>query len=205
MAEAETIKLVFADDHEIFREGLRALLQRHADIDIVGECADGDTLLELAHDASPDVVIMDISMPGPGPEAIVTALDARGGDVAIVALTMHSDPTLAASLMALGLNGYVVKENAFKDLTDAVRLVSQGGQFISESLSAAADTAVLTTREIQCLRGLAKGDTAKGVARLLGISERTVRFHVTNASAKLGVKRSTEAVATALNQNLITL
>ena len=195
-----------ADDHLMFRQGLGRMLDAREGLSIAGECANGDDLLALIAALDPDVAIIDISMPGPGPAAIVEAIEDRGQRTRTLALTMHMEPAYARELLAHGMSGYVVKEAAFDELTDAIFAIADGDQYLCRALidEAMADSP-LTSREVECLIGAASGKTAKMIARDLGITERTVRFHVSNICRKLGVRRRTEAVAEALKLKLISV
>ncbi|MEM6933073.1 MAG: response regulator transcription factor, partial [Pseudomonadota bacterium] len=162
--------------------------------------------LGLIADQTPDVAIVDISMPGPGPAGIVDAMETSGTQCRAVALTMHFEPSYARQLLANGMSGYVVKEAAFDELVTAIRTVAEGDQYLCRVLvDLVPDEAPLTEREQECLAGAAGGMTAKMIARELGITERTVRFHISNICRKLGVQRRTEAVAEALRMGLIVL
>ncbi len=206
MSENPDIRLVMADDHQMFLEGLENMLSLTAGFTVVGVCSDGDSLLAMVRDTDPDVAIVDISMPGPGPAGIVDALEAAGGRTKALALTMHLERSYARELLSHGMSGYVVKEAAFDELALAIRAVAGGDQYLCRAMIAEADeSAALTERELQCLDAAAKGETAKMIAIDLGISERTVRFHVSNSCRKLGVQRRTQAVAEALRLGLISL
>lgn len=206
MSVKQVIRVVMADDHSMFRQGICRMFSLENDIAVVGECSDGEELLRLIDQLAPDVAVIDISMPGPGPVGILDALEASGAQCGALALTMHLEPSYARELMALGMNGYVVKDATFSELTDAVRAVSSGDQYLcSDLVDRAAAEKPLTERELECLRGAAKGGTAKMIARNLGITERTVRFHFSNACRKLGVQRRTAAVSEALRLGLIEL
>ncbi len=120
------LRVVMADDHQIFLDGLARLLQSDTRIEVVGTCNDGDALKKLVQEHAPDVAIVDISMPGPGPAQILEAVDQVSPSTRTVALTMHLEPAYARELLAHGMNGYVVKEAAFDELTDALFAVSGG-------------------------------------------------------------------------------
>ena len=195
MSDGSEIRLVMADDHQMFLEGLSNMLSSTEGFAVLGACADGDTLLQLVAEHQPDVAIVDISMPGPGPAGIVDALEAAGGGAKALALTMHLEPSYARELLSHGMSGYVVKEAAFEELAHAIRAVAAGDQYLCRAMLSEADAgASLTERELQCLSGAASGETAKMIANGLGISERTVRFHVSNACRKLGVQRRTQGI-----------
>jgi len=200
----DTIRIVMADDHQMFLQGLERLLVLEPRLEIVGTCNDGDTLLALVGDLRPDVALVDISMPGPGPAGIVDQIDSAGWGTSTLALTMHHEPSFARELLDQGMHGYVVKESAFDELVDAIITVDSGDQYICRALLDTSPSAIdLTERERACLTLSAQGNTAKMIALRLKITERTVRFHSANACRKLGVQRVTEAVVAALKAQLI--
>ena len=202
--DANQIRVVMADDHQIFLDGLSRLLCADDRLRVDGTCTSGDALIKLVKAKKPHVAIIDISMPGPGPAGIVDAIDALGIDTKFLALTMHLEPSFARELLAHGMNGYVVKEAAFDELIDAILTVHRGDQYLCRTLiDNLPEDVLLTDREKECLAAAAKGQTAKMIARDLEITERTVRFHSANACRKLGVQRVTEAVAAALKLRLI--
>lgn len=198
------LRVVMADDHQIFLDGLSRLIQSDGRLEVVGTCNDGDALIELVAHTHPDVAIIDISMPGPGPARIVDAIDHLPGNTRKVALTMHLEPAFARELLAAGMDGYVVKEAAFEELIDALLAVHSGETFLCRALlDTGGKETPLTDRERECLSGSARGLTAKMIARELNITERTVRFHSANACRKFGVQRVTEAVAAARKLQII--
>lgn len=209
---ASKIRVVMADDHQIFLDGLSRLLFNDQRIDVVGSCLNGDALIDMVRVQNPDIAIVDISMPGPGPAGIVDAieainlLEATQVSTRTVALTMHLEPSFARELLAHGMDGYVVKEAAYEELIEALLCVHRGDQYLCRSLvEATSHETPLTERERACLSGAARGQTAKVIALELNITERTVRFHFANACRKIGVQRLTEAIAAALKLNLISV
>ena len=202
--DSPPIRIVIADDHSMFRQGIARLFAGVDDMEIVADCDNGDDLVRLIAEHRPDVALVDISMPGPGPAGIVAQVDAMESGCSLVALTMHLEPSLAGELLAHGMSGYVIKDAAFEDVLDAVRAVREGDQYLSrELLAGAPDATGLTERELDCLRRAAGGDTAKQIARDLDITERTVRFHLANVYRKLGVQRRSQAVAVAYERRIL--
>ncbi|WP_420413912.1 response regulator [Roseibium sp.] len=200
----DKIRVVMADDHQMFLDGLSRLLSGDERLFVDGTCADGDSLIRLVSDKKPDVAIIDISMPGPGPAGILEQIDRLAQDTKTLALTMHLEPSFARELLALGMNGYVVKEAAFDELIEAILTVARGDQYLCRTLvEAMSEETPLTDRERECLAGAARGQTAKMIAIDLDITERTVRFHFANACRKMGVQRVTEAVAAAFKLRLL--
>ena len=202
------MKLVLADDYPILLAGLERLLGSEPEFEVVARTSDGDALLDALRLHHPDIALIDLSMPGPGPEAIIATIESEGLAGAVVALTMHLEPGYAEKLFRLGLNGYVVKESAFEELRAALRAVHSGDSFISAAVLAASASSLsieLTERELSCLKLAAEGLTSKMIGRELEVTERTVRFHFSNICRKLDVQRRTEAIAAALRAGIIQL
>lgn len=205
------IRLVVADDHQIFLDGLVLLFQRLSWVDLRGSASDGDALLDLIAKEQPAIALIDLSMPGASTETIIETVEQHFPHTRLMALTMLNDASRANQLLALGLAAYVVKDNAFEDLLDAIVEVAAGGQFISPCLVEAirqlqntTATAIrLTDREQQILTHVAQGDGNKQIAYKLGISERTVCFHLANCFTKLGVSNRTQAVTYAINHAVL--
>ncbi len=214
----DRLTLVAADDHALFLQGLRSLFATSERYWLVATAANGDDLIGLIKTHTPDVAIADVSMPGPDPLSLMKTAARLSPATKVLALTMHSQAQLAARLLDAGLAGYVLKEAAFDDLEHAVETVAAGKVFVSEQLASAvaalreqaredqaseSKNRLLTGREIAVLKMAAAGATGKEIARQLGITERTVRFHVANSCRKLGVARRAQAISTALRLGLI--
>jgi DNA-binding NarL/FixJ family response regulator len=208
----DSIKLVAADDHRLFLEGLKSLFAINSEYNLTAVCEDGDALLALIADHTPNVALIDISMPGANTETIVETVEADFPDTHLIALTMHLDPEMAEELFSLGLSGYVLKDEAFDELSNAIQAVMKGDQFISPVLAKAISdkhrksqsrNEFLTIREVEVLENAAKGHSNKEIARTLDISERTVRFHVSNCCVKLEAQGRSNAVAKAMQMDLI--
>ncbi|MBL4759539.1 MAG: response regulator transcription factor [Mariprofundaceae bacterium] len=206
------IKVVAADDHFIFLEGIKSLFWASKSIQMIDVCNDGDQLLALISEYNPDVALVDISMPGPGIESIVESVEALSVKTKIVALTMHLESDRAIRLLELGLSGYVVKDAAFEQLELAILSVADGDEYISPIILEAIrevgntfdeSTPMLTARELEVVQFLPEGFTNKMIARKLGISERTVRFHIANCCLKLNASRRSHVVAKAIQLNLV--
>lgn len=205
------INLVAADDHRLFLEGLKSLFEYTPEFNLIKVCEDGDTLLSLISKHKPDIALIDISMPGASTETIVKIVESDYPDTHLIALTMHLEPQLAEKLFELGLCGYVLKEEAFDELGKAINALQAGEQYISPKLMRAiADShkkntnkALLTIRETDVLGFAAKGQSNKEIARSLDISERTVRFHISNCCVKLEAHGRSNAIARALKMELI--
>lgn len=197
------IRIVIADDHPIFRSGLAQLLKSEESIEIVGEAENGETALAVIRQASPDVAVLDIDMPGKGGFEVAEQLIAENAGTGIIFLTMHKNETLFNRALSLGVKGFVLKDSAMEDILSAVKLVSQGENFISPALSTfllkRARSAVefeqnnpsvrdLTATERRILGLIGSYKTSKEIADELFISQRTVDTHRNNISTKLGLK-----------------
>ncbi|MGH1577408.1 response regulator transcription factor [Planktotalea sp.] len=205
------ISLLFADDHAIFLQGLVKLADTLGHYDVCAICKDGFDVEKALVQKQPDVAILDVSMPGPGISRLVELAQSLEPPVPVVLLTMHRDLELLETLFKLGAAGYVLKDDAFEELDIAIGEVASGGTYICASMIEVreqgrdVDQAGLTKREIECLQLAAAGATSKAIARKLGLTERTVQFHMSNTCSKLGAKRRAEAVAKALALGLVAL
>ena len=201
------LRIVAADDHRIFLEGVNSLFSAINDCQLVAMCEHRAELLGLIQTHNPDVVLIDISMPGTIIESIIEAIDKDYPQVRVLALTMHSEPNLVNQLLSLGLAGYILKEDAFDELEIAVRSVACDEQYISNSLVEVMrnfhdNINTLSRRESEILRYISNGHSNKSVAKELDITERTVRFHLSNCCIKLDANGRTNAVAKALSLSI---
>jgi len=212
------IKVVVADDHAIVREGVRMILAREQDIEVVGEAGDGQQALDLVASLRPQVVIMDISMPGMGGVEATQRLKAKHPEVQVLALTMHEDETYVFQLLRAGAAGYVLKRAAAQDLVQAVRAAAKGEAFLYPSIARKVvedylkrvETGEererydgLTTREKEILTLIAQGLSNQQIAEKLYISIKTVQTHRAHILEKLGLHDRTELVRYAIRKGLI--
>jgi DNA-binding NarL/FixJ family response regulator len=206
-----TITIVAADDHSLFLDGLSSLLEISNGFKLLGVGGTGDELIHLIDQYSPDIALVDISMPGSKIEEIIKISEISSPNTQLIALTMHLEAYLAKSLLELGLSGYVLKENAFDELMEAIHQVHAGEQFLSSEIieeiqrfeSDEQTNPSLTKREKEVLINAAHGCSNKKIALLLNISERTVRFHISNSCIKLRANGRANAVAIAIEHSLI--
>lgn len=208
MNDANPIRLIVADDHKMFVQALRHLLERSPEIDVVATTDNGTDLLDLIERLAPDVALVDVSMPGPGVQAIAENVGNSARRPKLIALTMHLERSFAEKLIDRGFSGYVIKDAAFGELMKAIRWAMQDKTYISKAILEMADlkpdnAGGLTPRELECLRAAAEGLSNKTIAKRFGISERTVKFHFENVLKKLHADRRGEAVAIGRRQNLI--
>lgn len=205
----EGISIVLADDHTVVRRALRVLLEEEADFEVVAEAEDAGAAIRYARGHKPDVLILDLNMPGrPSLEAIPEMREASP-DTRIVVLTMQKEPAFARQALQLGVLGYVLKEAADDELVQAVRRAAAGETYLQPALGArlAAEpesTATdLSGRETDVLRLIALGHTNAEIAEKLYISVRTVETHRAHIQQKLGVSSRAELVRSALSRGLV--
>jgi len=207
-------KIVAADDHKIFLEGLKSLFAMVDNIELLDVAENGNHLLTLIKTYKPDIALIDLSMPGASTEKIIQTVNDFHPDTQLLALTMHMEPQNAINLFTLGLSGYVLKEYAYEELEDAIKTIMAGEQFISPFLLKEIDIfrgkyqgkkSILTKKEVIVLKQVAQGQSNKEMARNLKITERTVRFHLSNCFLKLEVNNRSSAVTAALRLKLIVI
>ena len=212
------IKVLIADDHPAFREGLSQLLRKQEDLEVIAEASDGQQAIELAKDLKPDVVLIDIAMPGIN--GIETAKQIKGicPQTAIVMLTAYDYQSYILACLQIRASGYLLKSSPVSEIVNAIRSAHSGhGVFNLKVLSAAMKRWAgekkyegmaleqLYKRELQILRLVAKGMSNKEIAQQLFISERTVQTHVHRIFEKLGVSSRTEAVLCCVREGWLTM
>jgi two-component system response regulator NreC len=211
--ESELITIVLADDHAVVRSGLRMVLDREADFEVVSEAGDADAAVRTVLGHKPSVLVLDLNMPGE-----LSSLDAIprvaevSPDTRIVILTMQEDPGFARRALQAGAAGYVLKEAADDELVDAVRRVAEGGTYLNPRLGAmlaaapaepTGPTDDLTEREVEVLRMIALGHTNAEIAAELFLSVRTVESHRSHIQQKLGRATRAELVRYALDHGFV--
>lgn len=209
------IRIVLADDHTLFRRGLRLLLESQPDMAVVGEAADGQSCFQLIEQLRPDVVLMDVTMAGLDGVEATQYISSRFPGVHVVGLTMHRSERYFRALLEAGAVGYILKGADPEDLLAAIRGAAEGESYLDPTLarvlvsdvqrrrgaSAAMDEA-LSEREEQVLRRIAAGQTGREIALELNISPYTVKRHRSNILAKLGLRNRTELIRYALRHGL---
>ncbi len=215
-----SIRILIADDHAIVREGVRALLTLSDDITVVGEAANGHEAVELARSLSPDVILMDIAMPGLGGLEATIEIRKDNPHAKILVLTQYEDREYIRRFLKAGVSGYVLKKAAGSELTSAIRAVNRGGLVLDPEIarealreqagSAASGRAAdpydtLTDREKQVLKLVAEGHSNKEVAQLLDISVKTAMSHREHIMQKLDLHSRTDLIKFALQKGVITL
>ena len=213
-----SIRVLIADDHAIVRDGVRALLALSEDITVVGEAANGQQAIELARTLSPDVILMDIAMPGLGGLEATIEIRKDNPQAKILVLTQYEDREYIRRFLKAGVSGYVLKKAAGAELTTAIRAVSRGGLVLDpdvarEAMREQAGSATsgqtadpyeaLTDREKQVLKLVAEGHSNKEVAELLDISVKTAMSHREHIMQKLDLHSRTALIRFAIQQGVI--
>jgi two-component system response regulator NreC len=215
------IRVLLADDHTLFREGLRALFAGEPDVEVVGEARDGEEALRKAAELRPDVVVMDIQMPVLDGVESTRRIRAAAPDVKVLVLSMYDDEEHAKRLLAAGAAGFMLKRATSDQLVHALREVVAGGMPLDPGVAARVMRDYvrrvqgdldeepaggdLTPRELEVLRLVAEGRTNQAIADQLGLSRKTVDVHRTNLMRKLDLHDVTDLVKYALRRGLITL
>ena len=205
------IGVIAADDHAIFRQGLAALLQAEADIALLAQAANGAEAWGLIESLRPDVAILDLNMPQLTGVEIARRVDAAGLDTRVVLLTMHDDPSAVLQAQEAAVAGYILKDNSFEELVQAVRTVAAGGTFVSPSirakLSALRRTGrpaiALSPQEREVIRLIALGNSNKETARIMAISPRTVDTYRSRSMDKLGLHSLADLVRYAVQAGMV--
>ena len=198
----EQTRIAIADDHPIFRSGLRQVIETDPGLRVVGEAGDGEAALKMIVDLAPDIVVLDVNMPGLTGFAVVEAMHAKGLRAETVMLTMHNEEAMFAKALSLGVRGYVLKDSALSDIVNCLHAVRRGQNFTSAEVTkylfkrASGQTkpveglASLTPAERRVLAMIAEYMTSREIADKLSISVRTVENHRSNICAKVGVNGS---------------
>ncbi len=213
------IRVLIADDHKIVREGLRSLIEKQPGMEVVAEAENGRTTVQKVEEVSPDVVVMDISMPDLNGVDATRQITSRFPSVKVIALSIHSDKQFVAGMLSAGASGYLLKEGDFRELTDAIRMVVSNQVYLSPRIAgivtegyvrhlSEADTSahsILTPREREVLQLLTEGLSAKNIASHLQLSVKTVEGHRQKIMGKLKVHTVAELTKYAIREGLTTL
>ncbi|HEY5573397.1 MAG TPA: response regulator transcription factor [Anaerolineales bacterium] len=207
------IRVLLVDDHPVVREGIRKLLENQQDITVVGEASEGSQAINMARELSPDVMLLDMELPGIKGTQVAKQLQEEGLSVRILALSAHDDREYIREVLSFGASGYLVKEEVPETIVEAVKGVAYGEQgWVSRRVAAQMSTwmgggqdkdkRALTPREIEVLKGVVAGKTNQEIGLALGISEKTVEKHLEGVYQKLGVASRVEAAVHAVRQGL---
>jgi len=211
-------RVLLADDHQLMRSGIRLMLEREADLSVVGEASDGREAVALVKSLKPDVVVMDIGMSNLNGIEAAQQMTGENPEIAVVMLSMHSDESYVLRALKAGARGYLLKDSAEADLIKAVHVVAGGKSFFSPAVSkvllddyvrklrrSGTEDAydLLTARELEVLQLIAEGKSNKDIANLLNLSVYTVESHRSNLMEKLNVRGLPELILYAVRKGII--
>jgi two-component system response regulator NreC len=204
------IRVMLADDHEPMRAGLRRMLDNEIDVEVVAEASDLDAVGDGVQARRPQVLVLDLGLPGGSSIDTIGQLRERVPDMQIVALTMEQSPAPAQRALTAGACGYVIKDRADSELAQALRAAARGEQYVSRQVAASLETLhrsltenALTAREVEVLRLIALGHTNVEIARKLNLSPRTVETHRAHIHKKLGLATRAQLVGYVLRRGLL--
>jgi two-component system, NarL family, response regulator YdfI len=209
------IRILVADDHLIIRQGLRLILETETDFDMIDEAADGAEAIRLCREMKPDVVLMDLRMPGMDGLTAIERLRAEQPGIAVVILTTFNEDDLMMRGLRAGAKGYLLKDTDRETLFNTIRAAARGETLLKPEIiarvltqaggagAAAASSTDLTGRELEVLKAVAEGERSKEIAVRLGISERTVKAHLASIYNRLGVDSRAAAIAVAAQKGLL--
>ena len=213
----DRIRILVVDDHAIMRDGIRALLGLHDDIEVVGEASEGKEAVEKAQELTPDVVIMDIAMPRMDGLEATRRIRKKSPKMKVLVLTQHDNKEYMLSVIKAGASGYILKRALGSELVSAIRAVQQGDSFLYPSAAAALiedylqhpreeePYEQLTAREREILKLIAEGHTSREIADMLFLSLKTVLGHRSKIMEKLNLHNRTELIKYAMREGLISL
>lgn len=204
----QAVRVLVVDDHPMVRQGIGQMLAIAPDVEIVGEADSGESALRLCEALAPDIVLMDLRMPGMGGLAATDAIRRRHPGTRIIGLSTFAESHMVATMVASGAHGHLPKSVTYDELIDAIRKVHGGAVLDGPAAPAAASasrtpTATITPQQRRVLALLAKGFTNPEIARYLGLSVSTANYHVGAILAKLGVSNRAEAAAIAVREQLV--
>ena len=214
MAGRNPIRVFIADDHPVVRAGVVGLLGKEPDIKVVRATGDGGEVERLVAETAPDVLVLDVNMPGLDPIRVTRSLTRKRPSLRVLVLSAHSDEAYVTGLLSAGATGYVLKDEGPESLVGAIRAVARGESWLSQRIAGQLarraiaprhpeSSEALSEREREVLRHLALGLPNDGIADALFISKRTVQNHVSNIYAKLGLGSRAEAVLYAIRHGIV--
>jgi len=212
-------KIILADDHQIVREGLRTLLEKQPNVDVIGEASTGREAVRMTREMSPDIVIMDIGMQDLNGIEATRQIIAEFPNIKVIALSMHSDRRFISGMLGVGASGYLLKDCAFEELADALGTVLSGKIYLSPTLATTVIRdcvpylsqkglsvfSVLTAREREVLQLLTEGHSTKEIAATLHVSVKTIETHRQHIMEKLGINSIAELTKYAIREGLTSL
>ncbi len=214
-----SIRILLADDHRIMRQGLRALLEKEADIEVSGEAEEGRTAVQLVRKLKPDVVVMDVGMPDLNGIEATRQINAEAPAAKVLALSMHADKRFVEGMLTAGASGYLLKDDAFEELVSAIRIVAANKMYLSPGIASvvvedcvrysrkaeSTGRIILTPRQREVLQLLAEGKTTKQIASLLYVSHKTVETHRRQIMEKLDIHSIAELTKYAVREGLTSI
>lgn len=212
-----SIKVMLVDDHALIREGIKQLLEFDGSIEVIEQASDGIECLEKLKTVRPDILLLDINMPKMNGIEVLEALKAKKDPVKVLILTVHSEVEYLVKAVDIGANGYILKDSGSVELKQAIMDIINNDSYIQPSLIPALNSRLinrdmdkeklksLTRREVEILAQVASGMFNKEIANNLGISERTVKNHISNIFKKIDVSDRTQAAVFAIRNNIINL
>lgn len=214
-----SIRIILAEDHKITREGLVNMLKNQENMEVIGEAQNGREAVQLAIDLSPDLVVMDVTMPNLNGIDATRVITSNSKAVKVIALSMYSDKQFVQGMMQAGASGYLLKDCAFDELVNAIRVVSAGETYLSPGIagivvqdyvnrlpnSAASAATVLTKREREVLQLISEGKSTKVIAIQLDVSIKTVETHRRQMMEKLGIRTVAGLTKYAIREGLTSL
>ncbi|MDF2881414.1 MAG: response regulator containing a CheY-like receiver domain and an DNA-binding domain [Clostridiaceae bacterium] len=216
MTKMNKRRILIVDDHLVVREGLKLIFETEENYEVVGEAENGDKALVLTEQLKPDVILMDLKMPKMNGLEVIKALKVKNYSVPIIILTTFNDNNLIMEGLTLGAKGYLLKDTTREELIRTVESAIRGEMLLQPEISKSIFSSkkgssqsnnsfniAITERELFVLQAIARGCTSKEIAFDMGISERTVKAHLTNIYSKLKVDSRSEAVAVAIEQGII--
>ncbi len=206
---AGSIRILIVDDHPVVRAGLASMLGTQAELELVGSAPSGEEALRMLEERHPEVILLDLRMPGMSGVEMLQALKAANRPARVIILTNYETDEDIYRAVQAGAQGYLLKDTSLREMVEAIRAVHAGKRYIPRHIaSRLAERMVrtnLTSRELEILKMLSKGPTNKQIGHALGISDNTVRNHVLKIIEKLEVSDRTEAATTAIQRGLITV
>ncbi|MBL7648001.1 MAG: response regulator transcription factor [Candidatus Hydrogenedentes bacterium] len=212
-------RILLADDHEVFREGLRSMIEKHDDLEVVGDAETGRVAVRMATQLKPDIIIMDIAMPDLNGIEATSQIRANVPEARVIALSMHSDKRFVTGMLRAGAVGYLLKASAFDEVIQATRTVMNNKHYVSGDIAdtvvsdyvrqlteaAPEQHAALSPREREVLQLLAEGHSTRKIAEALHISANTIETHRAHIMAKLGIKTIADLVKFAIREGITSL
>ncbi|MFC2008186.1 response regulator [Chloroflexota bacterium] len=212
-----SMRILLADDHKIVRQGLRSLLEKQPDMEVIAEAEDGRTTVSLVQELSPNVVVMDVAMPGLNGIEATRQIVNKNPNIKVLALSMYADRRFVVGMLGAGASGYLLKDCAFEELAQAIRTITANQIYLSSTISdmvvrnyvhlaAKSDSSAfsaLTTREREVLQLLVEGRSTKEIAHQLGLSPKTIETHRQQIMNKLNIHSVAQLTKYAIREGII--